>query len=175
RRFDPGPGHPLPPASAVPFRRFATYADQMRRLALVLTVLLVASLMGSPAHAAKPSTPKRFTGYAFDTCVAPPNEVMDAWNVASPYAVVGIYTSGVSRYCDDSKQPHLSPAWVKRQADRGWRFMPIHVGLQAPCFDATSNKRRMSTNGATARQQARVEADEAVSRAAHFGFAKGNT
>lgn len=154
---------------------FAAYADQMRRLALLLTVLLVASLMGSPAQAAKPSSPQRFTGYAFDTCVAPSDAVMDAWNVASPYAVVGIYTSGNSRYCDDSKQPYLSPAWVKRQADRGWRFMPIHVGYQAPCFDAKSSKTRMSTVPATARRQARADADEAVTRAAHFGFARGNT
>lgn len=147
----------------------------MRRLALVLTTLLVASLMGSPAHAAKPSSPTRFTGYAFDTCVAPSNEVMDAWNVASPYAVVGIYTSGNSRYCDDAKQPYLSSAWVQRQANRGWRFMPIHVGYQAPCFDSKSPKHRMAYDLGKARAQARADADEAVSRANRFGFGRGNT
>lgn len=147
----------------------------MRRLALVLVTLLIASLAAAPAQAAKPSSPTRFTGYAFDTCVAPSNEVMDAWNVASPYAVVGIYTSGNSRYCDDAKQPYLSPAWVQRQADRGWRFMPIHVGFQAPCFASNSGKLRMSTNATTARAQARADADEAVSRANRFGFGRGNT
>jgi len=159
-----------------------TYAGMMhalaplaRRLAVVLGLVLVASLVGAPAQAAKPSSPTRFTGYAFDTCVAPSNEVMDAWNVASPYAVVGIYTSGNSRYCDDAKQPYLSPAWVARQAGQGWRFLPIHVGFQAPCFDSKSPKRRMSSDPATARRQGIADADEATSRAAYFGFARGNT
>ncbi|GAA3536167.1 hypothetical protein AFL01nite_08580 [Aeromicrobium flavum] len=146
----------------------------MRRLGIVLTSLFVALAVAAPAHAAKPSSPKRFTGYAFDTCVSPSDRTMDAWNVASPYAVVGIYTSGNSRYCDDAKQPYLSPAWVKRQANRGWLFMPIHVGYQAPCFDSKSKKLRMSSVGTTARRQARADADEAVRRAAYFGFAKGN-
>src|SRR5690606_18348748 len=114
----------------------------MRRLGIVLITLLVASAMAAPAHAAKPSSPKRFTGYAFDTCESPADRTMDAWNVASPFTVVGIYTSGNSRYCDDAKQPYLSPAWVQRQANRGWLFMPIHVGYQAPCFDSKSKKHR---------------------------------
>lgn len=145
----------------------------MRRLGLLLTALLTASLLSSPAHAAKPSSPKRFTGLAFDTCVAPSDRVMDVWNRASPFAVVGVYTSGNSRYCDDSKQPHLSPAWVQRQANAGWLFLPIHVGYQAPCFASTS-KRKMSYDLPTARRQARTDADEATSRAATFGFARGN-
>jgi len=145
----------------------------VRGLGTLLTALLAASLLSSPAHAAKPSTPQRFTGYAFDTCVAPSNAVMDRWNLASPYAVVGIYTSGNSRYCDDTKQPHLSPAWVRRQAAQGWLFMPIHVGRQAPCF--AGSKKKMSADPPTARKQARAEADEATSRAAQFGFARGNT
>ncbi|MFS0886652.1 glycoside hydrolase domain-containing protein [Aeromicrobium sp. 179-A 4D2 NHS] len=146
-----------------------------RRLAVVLGLMLVASLAAAPAQAARPSSPTRFTGYAFDTCVAPSNDVMDAWNVASPYAVVGIYTSGNSRYCDDAKQPYLSPAWVQRQANRGWRFLPIHVGYQAPCFDSRSAKHRMSSDAATARRQARADADEATNRANRFGFGRGNT
>ncbi|MBA4607194.1 DUF1906 domain-containing protein [Aeromicrobium sp. Marseille-Q0843] len=145
-----------------------------RRLGVVLGLLLVASMLAAPAHAAKPSSPKRFGGYAFDTCVSPSNEVMDAWNVASPYTVVGIYTSGNSRYCDESKQPHLSPAWVQRQASRGWLFLPIHVGYQAPCFDSKSSKERMSYDLTRARAQARADADEAVRSAARYGFAKGN-
>ena len=146
-----------------------------RRLAIVLGLVLVASLVATPAQAARPSSPTRFTGYGFDTCVAPSDEVMDAWNLTSPYGVVGIYTSGNSRYCDDAKQPHLSPAWVKRQADRGWRFLPIHVGFQAPCFDSKSSKHRMSADPATARRQGFADADEATARAAYFGFARGNT
>lgn len=144
-----------------------------RRLAVVLGLVLIASLIGTPAHAGKPSSPKRFNGYAFDTCVSPSDQTMDAWNVSSPYTVVGIYTSGNSRYCDDSKQPYLSPTWVKRQANRGWLFLPIHVGYQAPCF-ASDSKKKMSYDLTVARRQARADAEEAVERAAHFGFAAGN-
>lgn len=148
----------------------------MHRLATLaataLTIALAVSLLAAPAQA-KPTSPKKFTGYGFDTCVSPSDQVMDAWNVASPYAVVGIYTSGNSRYCDDAKQPHLSPAWVKRQSSKGWTFLPIHVGYQAPCYSNTA-KHRMSSDPAKARVQGRADADEAVDRARYFGFGRAN-
>lgn len=148
----------------------------MQRILRALIVATGAAAMivaSGSAAGAEPRSPGRFTGQAFDTCVSPSDEVMDAWNVASPFAVVGIYTSGNSRYCDDDKQPHLSPAWVKRQAAKGWRFLPIHVGYQAPCF-ASDSKKKMSYDLPTARVQARADATEATSRAAWFGFARGN-
>ncbi len=139
-----------------------------------LAAILCVSLLSAPAQAAaRPSTPNRFTGYAFDTCVAPANNTMDAWNLSSPYAVVGIYTSGNSRYCDEDKQPYLSPAWVRRQAAKGWRFLPIHVGYQAPCF-ASNSKNKMSYDVQVARRQGNADANEATKQAAHYGFAKKN-
>lgn len=143
-----------------------------RMVGVATGALLAVAATAAPSQA-QPTSPNRFTGQAFDTCVSPSDEVMDAWNVASPFAVVGIYTSGNSRYCDDDKQPHLSPAWVKRQAAKGWRFLPIHVGYQAPCF-ASDSKKKMSYDLPTARAQARADATEATSRAAWFGFAHGN-
>lgn len=146
-----------------------------RRLGLAASLALVAGLLvalAAPAGAASPKTPGRFTGFAFDTCVAPSNQVMDAWRMTSPFSVVGIYTSGRARACPESAQPHLSPAWVKRQADRGWRFLPIHVGYQAPCF--SGKKSRMSSDVRTARQQARVDADEAAAAARRYGFGAKN-
>lgn len=147
----------------------------LRTLGVVTAAVVSTAALSAPASA-EPSSPHRFNGYAFDTCVSPSDQVMDAWNVASPFAVVGIYTSGNSRYCDDAKQPYLSPAWVARQASKGWTFLPIHVGYQAPCFATNSDKpkQRMSYDIATARSQGRADGDEAASRAAWFGFAPGN-
>src|SRR4051794_7917814 len=75
--------------------------------------------------------PGSFTGYAFDACQAPSREAMDVWRERSPYWGVGIYTSGVNRYCAD--QENLSEEWVAEQDRKGWRLLPLHVGLQASC------------------------------------------
>ena len=37
----------------------------------------------------------RLSGYAFDTCSAPPLATMQAWKAASPYQGVGTYIGGV--------------------------------------------------------------------------------
>ena len=106
--------------------------------------------------------PGNFTGYGFDACVAPNQTVMDAWNLRSPYSAIGIYVSGNSRYCGDKDQPNLSKAWVAKNAANGWRFIPIHVGYQSPCFKnnpkSRVQKQKMSTTVSTARPQARDEA-----------------
>jgi hypothetical protein len=100
---------------------------------------------------------------------------MDAWNLLSPYRAIGIYISGSSRYCGDQYQPNLSPSWVATNAANGWRFMPIHVGYQAPCFknnpDSRVQKKRMSSTISTARAQARSDAAEAVAALKRYGFA----
>ncbi len=140
-------------------------------LSLVLSALVA---VAAPAQAA-PKTPDRFTGYAFDICVAPSSQTMDRWNLTSPYSVIGIYTSGSSRYCSPEKgnSPHLSPAWVREQASKGWRFLTIHVGRQAPCY--SSRKTRMSRNVSVARGQAKADAREAVAEARRYGFGKRST
>ncbi|MEO6470720.1 MAG: glycoside hydrolase domain-containing protein [Aeromicrobium sp.] len=142
------------------------------------TLLSVPMLAASPASAATPPAPGDFTGYGFDACVAPAQNVMDAWNLNSPYSAIGIYISGNSRYCGDKYQPNLSKAWVQKNADNGWRFMPIHVGYQAPCFqnnpDSRVQKKRMSTTVSTARGQARSDAAESLAAAAKYGITAGS-
>ncbi|MET0928188.1 MAG: glycoside hydrolase domain-containing protein [Aeromicrobium sp.] len=148
------------------------------RLAIIglVTGLLASILLSSPASAASPQAPGSFTGQGFDTCVAPSQATMDVWNVASPFSAVGIYISGGSRYCGDADQPNLSKEWVAQNARNGWRFIPIHVGRQAPCFEnnpqSRVQKKKMSRSVHTARQQARSEAKETIAALKKYGFAK---
>jgi peptidoglycan hydrolase-like protein with peptidoglycan-binding domain len=141
----------------------------------MLAALAASVLPASAAHAAAPPAPGNFTGFGFDTCVAPSQSVMDAWNLSSPYSAIGIYISGNSRYCGDQYQPNLSPSWVATNAARGWRFLPIHVGYQAPCFrnnpDSRVQKKKMSSTFSVAESQARSDADEAVAALKRYGFA----
>lgn len=141
-------------------------------------VLAVTFLLSAPAQAATPPAPGSFTGYGFDACVAPSQKVMDAWNLRSPYTAIGVYISGNSRYCGDAYQPNLSQTWVATNAAKGWRFMPIHVGYQAPCFRNNPNsrvqKKHMSTNVSTARSQARSDAAETIAALKKYGFATGS-
>jgi len=143
------------------------------------TVALAASLLvPSAAAAADPKAPGDFTGYGFDACVAPSQKVMDAWNLRSPFTAIGIYISGHSRYCGDKYQPNLSRTWVETNASHGWRFIPIHVGYQSPCFknNASSRvqKKRMSSTVSTARSQAASDAAEGIAALKKYGFGSGD-
>lgn len=149
-----------------------------RPLAIALATFLTALMItATPASAAAPRGPGSFKGYGFDACVAPAQKVMDQWNLKSPYSAIGIYISGNSRYCGDKYQPNLSKAWVTKNAANGWRFMPIHVGYQSPCFqnNPTSRvqKKKMSTKVATARKQAVSDAKESMAAATKYGFGSG--
>lgn len=154
--------------------RLATPLSLRLMFASVLAAVTASFVLVVPAQAATPQAPGSFTGYGFDTCVAPNQSVMDAWNLYSPYRAVGIYISGNSRYCGDEHQPNLSKAWVSANAAKGWKFMPIHVGRQAPCFNNNAasrvQKRHMSTSVKTARSQARAEAKETIAALKKFGF-----
>ncbi|WP_456697904.1 glycoside hydrolase domain-containing protein [Aeromicrobium sp. P5_D10] len=148
-------------------------------IAGVLTGLAATFLMSTPTSAAtSPQAPGSFTGYGFDACVAPSQSVMDTWNLQSPFSAIGIYISGNSRYCGDKYQPNLSKAWVTKNAANGWRFIPIHVGRQAPCFKnnpkSRVQKKRMSTSVSKARTQARTEARETIAALKKFGFGTGS-
>ena len=158
---------------------------RLRRRVLVLglaTTVVVATYAGlpSPARADVTTTPRHFTGYGFDQCVAPTQSAMDAWLRSSPYWAVGIYISGDSRGC--RSQPNLTPTWVRTQLRNGWRLLPITLGPQASCnphFPRYSDDRRIDpssrdTYGA-ARRQGRVEAAEAVRVATGLGIGKGST
>ncbi|WP_433169392.1 glycoside hydrolase domain-containing protein [Kribbella sp. CA-247076] len=105
-----------------------------------------------------------FKGNAFDTCAAPAQATMDAWLPA--YKAVGIYISGGLRAC---QQPNLTPDWVTTNASKGWQFLLIDVGMQAPC---TTYASKMSTVPATALAQGKAAAANAVVAAQALGFAQ---
>jgi glycoside hydrolase-like protein/putative peptidoglycan binding protein len=149
-----------------------------RAIAGIITALAASVVAASPAAAADPQAPGDFTGYGFDACVAPSQTVMDAWNLRSPFTAIGIYISGSSRYCGDKYQPNLSASWVEKNASHGWRFIPIHVGYQAPCFknnpSSRVQKKKMSSTISTARSQAASDAAEAIAALKKYGFGSGS-
>lgn len=144
----------------------------------LVTGLAASLLLAAPARADGPEAPGSFTGHGFDACVAPSQSVMDTWNLTSPFSAIGIYVSGNSRYCGDRYQPNLTASWVARNAANGWRFIPIHVGRQVPCFknnpSSRVQKKKMSTDVVTARTQAVAEAQETVAALTRLGFGPGS-
>jgi hypothetical protein len=114
-----------------------------------------------------------WSGFAFDACRAPSQQVMDRWLTSSPFTGVGIYLGGIHRACP---QRHLTPAWVTNQVRAGWRLLPIWVGPQASC---TGYRHRITARpGASglydaARARAAQEAEQAVSRARALGLTPG--
>jgi len=104
----------------------------------------------------------KFTGQAFDACAAPSQSTMDAW--LPDYKAVGIYVSGGLRAC---AQANLTPDWVSTNASKGWQFLLIDVGMQAPCTNFSS---KMSTVPATALAQGKTAAANAVAAAQALGF-----
>jgi hypothetical protein len=121
---------------------------------------------GRPRLAAVPHTV--FTGSGFDACTAPPLDTMRVWRGASPYGVVGVYTSGRQRAC---AQPELTAEWVREVRALGWRLLPTHVGLQAPCANRPDKPLRIDPARAVA--QGRAEAAEAVRGARAVGLGAG--
>lgn len=144
-----------------------------------LSAALVAGVLGStgdaPADAESgkapgPVTvPGSFTGYAFDACAAPSQSTMDAWRQSSPYGGVGIYIGGVQRVCD---QPNLDAAWVRTQHARGWKILPVFVGLQASC---SNYAHKMSSDRAAALTEGRQAAARAVLNAKALAIGRGST
>jgi hypothetical protein len=102
---------------------------------------------------------------AFDACTAPPQATMDAWS-GGTYKAIGIYISGARRACG---QPNLTPDWVATNATKGWQFLLLDVGLQAPCTTFSS---KMSADPATARTQGSAAAASAITAAQALGFAQ---
>ena len=125
-------------------------------------------------------TPRNFTGYGFDQCLAPTQNAMDAWLRSSPFWAVGIYISGKSRAC--RSQPNLTRAWVRTQLANRWRLIPITLGPQASCstrFPRYGNDPTISAdpsnNYGRARAMGRAEADDAASVASNLGIVPGST
>ncbi|WP_395295306.1 DUF1906 domain-containing protein [Kitasatospora hibisci] len=122
-----------------------------------------------PDRAGPPAARDTYRGAAFDACTAPPLETLRAWYGASPYGALGIYTSGSRRACP---QPQLTAGWVRQARAMGWRFLPVHVGLQAPCGDLGSKPPRIDP--ARAVWQGRQEAAEAVRGLRAVGLGAGS-
>src|SRR4051794_1397478 len=96
-------------------RASITRRSRRTTAAVLAAVAALAAYLGpaSPAHAEVTVTPRNFTGYGFDQCLAPTQAAMDAWLTSSPFWAVGIYISGDSRACRN--QPNLTPTWVRTQ------------------------------------------------------------
>ncbi|WBP87978.1 DUF1906 domain-containing protein [Kitasatospora cathayae] len=122
-----------------------------------------------PDRIGPPLIRDNWSGPAFDACAAPGPETLRAWRAASPYGAVGIYVSGSQRGCP---QPRLTADWVRQARAMGWRFLPVHVGLQAPCADPSRKPERIDP--AKAAQQGWDEADEAVHAMRSLGLDKGS-
>jgi Domain of unknown function (DUF1906) len=105
---------------------------------------------------ALPATIANYVGLGFDVCAAPSASFMNAWMRYSPYGAIGIYIGGSDRACD---QQNLTPAWVRREAAAGWRFIPMYAGPQASFGQLTSPA-----------SQGRATAEDAVEQAEKLGF-----
>ncbi|MFE0463041.1 glycoside hydrolase domain-containing protein [Kitasatospora sp. NPDC058965] len=128
------------------------------------------SVLADPGRAKLATEPSTvFTGSGFDACSAPALDAMRAWRGASPYGAVGIYTSGNQRACAQSR---LTRDWVRQVRSLGWRFLPTHVGRQAPCMAGDHKPDRIDP--AQAVQQGRDEAAEAVRAAKALGIDAGS-
>ncbi|GAA4856544.1 DUF1906 domain-containing protein [Kitasatospora terrestris] len=110
-----------------------------------------------------------FTGEGFDACTAPSLDALRAWRGTSPYGALGIYVSGAQRACD---QPRLTADWVSKAREMGWRLIPTHVGLQAPC--STISRKTSRIDPARAAQQGRDEAAAAVRAMKALGLRGGS-
>src|SRR6266536_2364285 len=116
----------------------------------------------APAAGTVPRLPARataFHGRGFDTCAAPSNAAMDAWRAHSPYRAIGIYMGGSDAAC---AQPNLTAAWLRRQAGKGWHFLPLYVGPQAAFGELTTSSASQGTAAAT----------DAARRARRLGFGR---
>lgn len=109
--------------------------------------------------------PGTYAGPGFDACTAPPQNLMTTWLSSSPYRAVGIYTSGINRFCS---QPNLTASWVSTQQAAGWHLLPIHMGLQPYCTTSSKEFRFTAANAGTS---GRAAADEAVAAARALGLA----
>ncbi|WP_433002412.1 glycoside hydrolase domain-containing protein [Kribbella sp. CA-294648] len=162
----------VPDAGVLATAYYAPGAEQLARKVLDtgrVTSKSQSTRVAPQAVAAAPSivATGSIAAPGFDKCEAPTQAQMDAWLYpASQYKAVGIYTSGALRACP---QPNLTPEWVATNAAKGWQFLLIDVGMQAPC---TTYKSLMSAVPATARSQGRNAAINAVAAAQALGFAQ---
>lgn len=117
----------------------------------------------------EPPPEYRYTGAGFDACSAPPAEALYIWRTASPYGAVNIYSSGSQRACE---QDRLTPEWVATVRAMGWKLVPTHVGLQAPCAKRADKPLRIDPE--RAEEQGGQEAGEAAAALGELGLGPGS-
>ena len=132
----------------------------------MLAVLLGLAAPGAAAPAPRTSA-ATYTGYAFESCNAPPLETLQAWQ-ASPYRAIGIYIGGATRSCANAQ---LSASWTASARAAGWSLIPTYVGLQAPCIANTARGRFTAAN---ASNQGTASADDAIADATSLGLPAGS-
>ena len=138
----------------------------MRRLGTLAVVAVLAATGVTGSSAAGSAQTAIFTGYGFDACSAPAVASMQAWT-ASPYRALGIYIGGANRACVNA---NLTPAWLGSVESLGFSFLPLYVGLQAPCV---SQKSLALISPSSAQAQGAAAANDAAGRAGALGLLAG--
>jgi hypothetical protein len=110
----------------------------------------------------------------FDTCAMPSTSDMSAWWSSTNYYYVGLYLGGENYDGTGSgcSNANVDASWVSTVGDQGWNFIPVWVGLQAPCSGLSHV---MSSDPATAYSQGVADADSAMAKAETWGFSAGNS
>ena len=106
------------------------------------------------------------TAPGFDTCVAPPADLLETWWDQSPYRWLNVYVGGVSMFPTCGGE-NLTPGWVWTVYEQGWSLLPTWVGLQAPC---AAQHAVMSSEAAISYTQGQAEADAAIKATSELGF-----
>jgi hypothetical protein len=105
-------------------------------------------------------------GLGVDTCTVPSAATMSDW-LASPYRVISTYLGGANWACSYGD---FTSSWVGQVASEGWQFIPIWVGPQASCTQATGTTEIDPTDAAA---EGQAEAASAVAAAQEFGYGAG--
>lgn len=106
------------------------------------------------------------TAPGFDTCVAPPANLLKTWWDTSPYRWLNVYLGGASMFPKCGGKD-LTPEWVRSVYEQGWSLLPTWVGLQAPC---AAQHVVMSSDATSSYAQGQAEADAASRAASQLGF-----
>jgi Domain of unknown function (DUF1906) len=150
-------------------RRLASAALTVVTVGLSVTTVLAPSASAEPGVTTNFPTGASagyFTGEAFDVCTAPTTSQMATWRSESPYRAIAVYVGGPNRGCS---QPNLTSSWVTEVTAKGWKLMPIYVGLQAPC-----SKFSKSVTASTAAAQGKDSASDAINSLHALGMLSGS-